>query len=101
MQWHYRCPTCGRIYAIEPGRYLCDVCAAAQKSEEPLRGVLECTWEGTDPEPGTIPLPVEPEYFPSIPVGKNTALGSGASAPGTWYAKSLAQRRHLQPFRLV
>jgi len=70
MQWHYRCPTCGRTYAIEPGRYLCDTCAAGQKPDEPLRGVLECVWEGTDPEPGSVPMPVEADYFPHIPVGK-------------------------------
>jgi len=70
MQWHYRCPTCGRTYAIEPGRYLCDACADEQKPDEPLRGVLECTWEGTDPEPGSVPMPVEAGYFPPIPVGK-------------------------------
>lgn len=70
MHWRYRCPTCGSTYAIEPGRYVCDVCAASQRPDEPLRGVLECTWEGDDPAPGSVPLPVEAQYFPSIPVGE-------------------------------
>jgi threonine synthase len=70
MQWRYRCPVCGRTYPIEPGRYLCDVCAKEQRTDEPLRGVLECTWEGSEPERGTIPLPVQDRFFPSIPVGK-------------------------------
>jgi threonine synthase len=33
-----------------------------------LGGVLECVFDGT-PEPGTIPLPVEAEFFPRLPVG--------------------------------
>ncbi|MCX7774658.1 MAG: pyridoxal-phosphate dependent enzyme [Rectinemataceae bacterium] len=68
--WHYRCPTCGSTYAIEPGRYVCDVCATSQRPDEPLRGVLECTWEGDDPALGSLPLPVEAPYFPPIPVGE-------------------------------
>jgi len=70
MQWQYRCLSCGKTYAIEPGRYLCEECSRAQKTNEPLRGVLECTWEGENPTPGIIPLPVEARYFPSIPVGQ-------------------------------
>jgi len=34
----------------------------------PLGGVLECRFEG-NPESGSIPLPVEAEFFPPIPVG--------------------------------
>jgi threonine synthase len=34
----------------------------------PLGGVLECIFDDR-PEPGTLPLPVEAEYFPPIPVG--------------------------------
>jgi len=70
ITWSYRCPACGRTYAIEPGRYVCDACAASQRPDEPLCGVLECTWEGGNPEPGSVPLPVEAEYFPPIPVGE-------------------------------
>jgi len=70
ITWRYRCPACGRTYPIEPGRYVCDACAASQRPDEPLRGVLECTWEGGNPEPGSVPLPVEAQFFPQIPVGE-------------------------------
>jgi len=70
MKWFYRCPLCGKTYPIEPGRYLCDSCAEAQKPNEPLRGVLECSWEGENPSRGSIPLPVEESFFPPIPVGQ-------------------------------
>ena len=69
-RWFYRCPSCGATYSIEPGRYLCDACALAQKPDEPLRGVLECAWEGDSPAPGSVPLPVEESFFPPIPVGQ-------------------------------
>lgn len=74
MNWLYRCPSCGARYAIEPGRYLCDACAAKRLPDRPLEGVLECEW-GEDAESAAeaarerIPLPVEDEYFPPIPVG--------------------------------
>ena len=70
MKWFYRCPFCGKTYPIEPGRYLCDSCAEAQKPNEPLRGVLECSWEGENPSRGSISLPVEESFFPPIPVGQ-------------------------------
>lgn len=69
-RWFYRCPACGTTYSIEPGRYLCDICSSAQKPDEPLRGVLECTWEGDPPLRGTLPLPIEDKFFPPIPVGQ-------------------------------
>lgn len=72
MRWLYRCPSCGAEYAIEPGRYLCDECAAKRKPDRPLEGVLECVWEASasaEAEAERIPLPVEDRYFPPIPVG--------------------------------
>jgi len=69
-RWFYRCPSCGATYSIEPGRYLCDACSSAQKPDEPLRGVLECAWEGDAPARGCIPLPVEAAFFPPVPVGQ-------------------------------
>ena len=78
MRWSYRCPACGRLYAIEPGRYLCDDCGKANAPGIPLQGVLECVFETakgeTVPE---IPLPVEAEHFPPLPVG-NTPLWAPA-----------------------
>ncbi|HXD39808.1 MAG TPA: pyridoxal-phosphate dependent enzyme [Ramlibacter sp.] len=72
MQWHYRCATCGAKYEILPGRYLCDPCSRRQQADRPLEGILEAEWEGDAPVFG-VPLPIEPEWFPRIPVG-NTPL---------------------------
>lgn len=78
MRWFYRCPSCGRQYAIEAGRYVCDECAKAQKPRHPLEGVLECLWEEAPAEvpalagkvrEGFIPLPVDAVHFPPLPVG--------------------------------
>lgn len=89
ITWSYRCPACGRTYAIEPGRYVCDACASSQRPDEPLRGVLECTWEGGNPEPGSVPLPVEAEFFPPIPVGETPLwapqrLRAALGMPNLW-----------------
>ena len=88
MKWFYRCHSCGATYDIVPGRYLCDICRKRQKYERPLEGVLEAEWEG-DADADTIPLPVEMEWFPPIPVG-NTPLWSPVrlrtqfNAPTLW-----------------
>ena len=88
MKWFYACPECGATYDIAPGRYLCDACAQAQQSERPLSGVLEVEWDGDIPA-GTIPLPVDAQWFPPIPVG-NTPLWAPErlraqfDAPGLW-----------------
>jgi len=73
MHWHYRCAACGTTYEIAPGRYLCDACAQHQQTDRPLEGILEAEWEGEMPSFVAVPLPVEPEWFPPIPVG-NTPL---------------------------
>ncbi len=88
MQWFYACPECGATYDIVPGRYLCDACAQAQQSERPLAGVLEVEWSG-DVAADMIPLPVEPRWFPPIPVGETplwapTRLRAQFGAPGLW-----------------
>jgi len=92
VKWVYRCPACGATYSIEPGRYLCDVCGKKNKPGIPLEGVLECVWEG-ELEPSekaalgeSIPLPVEPEFFPPLPVGdtplwRPTRLREALDAP--------------------
>ncbi len=70
MRWFYRCPTCGAEYEMEPDRYLCSSCAPKALPNRPLEGVLECAWEGEwTGGPGSVPLPVGAEWFPSIPVG--------------------------------
>jgi len=79
VRFSYRCSECGASYEIEPGRLLCDRCAALQQPDRPLRGILEVVLEADTapaPGPGRHPLdllPVEREWFPSIPVG-NTPL---------------------------
>jgi len=88
MKWFYRCHSCGARYDIVPGRYLCDACATRQIPKRPLEGVLEAQWEG-DPGPGSVPLPVEQNWFPCMPVG-NTPLWSPMrlrdefGAPNLW-----------------
>jgi threonine synthase len=73
VKWLYRCPSCGAEYAIEPGRYLCDKCASHNVPGMPLGGVLECAFDAASarkaPGAGAIPLPVEAEFFPRLPVG--------------------------------
>jgi len=88
-RWMYRCPTCGKTYPIEPGRYLCDECAKKQRPDEPLRGVLECALEGEAPARGSVPLPVEDRFFPPIPVGQTPLwaperLRSELGMPNLW-----------------
>jgi threonine synthase len=89
MNWHYRCAGCGATYEIVPGRYVCDHCARRQQADRPLEGILEAEWEGGEPGE-VIPLPVEPEFFPSIPVG-NTPLWAPErlrrelGAPKLWF----------------
>ncbi|MDP2791070.1 MAG: pyridoxal-phosphate dependent enzyme, partial [Rectinemataceae bacterium] len=95
MRWLYSCPTCGKVYAIEPGRYLCDSCGEGNRPGIPLEGVLECVWENDTgksheiAEAGSIPLPVEPEFFPSLPVGDTplwqpTRLREALDAPNLY-----------------
>jgi threonine synthase len=88
MKWFYRCDACGATYAIVPGLYLCDPCAARQQPGRPLAGVLETEWEGSA-DAQEIPLPVAPSWFPPIPVG-NTPLWAplrlreAYAAPNLW-----------------
>ena len=74
MSWFYRCYSCAERYDIAPGRYVCDACSRRQRPERPLEGVLEVQWEGRI-DSAAVPLPVEREWFPPIPVG-NTPLWS-------------------------
>ncbi len=95
MRWSYRCPACGAEYPIEPGRYLCDACGAHNAPGMPLEGVLECSFELDARErssglgPLAIPLPVDREFFPPIPVGDTplwtpVRLRDFLGFPGLW-----------------
>lgn len=88
MRWFHRCPACGATYDIAPGRYLCDPCSGGQRPGRPLAGVLDVDWEG-EPGPGVMPLPVEAQWFPPIPVGATPLwaprrLREDLGAPGLW-----------------
>ena len=88
MKWFCRCYRCGARYDLVLGRYLCDVCTQLQQVDRPLEGVLELDWEGVA-DPQSIPLPVEPEWFAPIPVGKTPLwapqrLREQFDAPNLW-----------------
>jgi threonine synthase len=80
MDFSYICSECGRGFAIEPHLMVCPDCGLAQALDQPLRGVLEVEVRGKVPADWEIAslLPVEPQFFPSIPVG-NTPLKDRAS----------------------
>ena len=75
MDFSYICSERGRRFAIKPGLMVCPQCALAQAPDQPLRGVLEVELAGTAPDDWTVAslLPVEPPFFPPMPVG-NTPL---------------------------
>ena len=88
MKWFCRCYRCGARYDLVLVRYLCDVCTQLQQVDRPLEGVLELDWEGAA-DPQSIPLPVEPEWFAPIPVGKTPLwapqrLREQFDAPNLW-----------------
>ena len=75
MQTNYQCSQCQKTFSIEPDLMVCPDCSQKQKSDEPLRGVLEVRYQkevGKDFDLYQL-LPVEKEFFPPIPVG-NTPL---------------------------
>jgi len=93
VRWSYRCPECGAAYPIEPGRYLCDRCGSRNAPGMPLHGVLECAFDPDEARrelaAGSIPLPVEAEHFPSLPVGGTPLwpaprLREELGFPGLW-----------------
>ncbi|MDC7227105.1 MAG: threonine synthase [Spirochaetales bacterium] len=77
MRFYYQCTECGLTFDIKPNVRLCPACRSAGRADRPLRGVLETICEGQPAiDPATDPiafihelLPVEHEFFPSIPVG--------------------------------
>jgi len=75
MTFDYICTECGAGYAIRPDLMVCPACAASQQPDEPVRGILEVRLTGTATEHFSVfdLLPVEPEFFPAVPVG-NTPL---------------------------
>ncbi|MBN1241415.1 MAG: pyridoxal-phosphate dependent enzyme [Spirochaetales bacterium] len=71
-KWVYACSSCGKLFPLEKGRYLCPECGPKSIPARPLEGILEAVWEGEAPT-GRVPLPVEAKWFPPLAVG-NTPL---------------------------
>ncbi len=73
MEFNYRCTVCNASYDITPDHTVCPVCSKHQQKDQPLTGVLEVELQGTLDKEYTVfeLLPVEPEYFPPIPVGNS------------------------------
>jgi len=71
MKFSYLCSECGKEYQLKPELMVCGDCYSGQKDTEPLRGILEVKLEGSIDRDFDIHdlLPVEKEFFPSIPVG--------------------------------
>jgi threonine synthase len=91
MRFRYLCSACDRRFAIEPRLMVCPDCSRAQAADEPLRGVLEVELIGEAPAGWTIGslLPVEPRFFPPIPVGETPLWAPGRlrrelEAPGLY-----------------
>lgn len=75
MRFSYICSECGQEYELTPDLMLCKTCSKEQNINKPLRGILEVKISGdltTDWDIFNL-LPIEREFFPSIPVG-NTPL---------------------------
>jgi threonine synthase len=75
MEFNYRCSKCLAVFDITPELTVCPDCSQRQKKDQPLLGVLEVELHGSLKKPfaAVDMLPVEPAYFPPIPVG-NTPL---------------------------
>jgi threonine synthase len=74
MKFNYRCTICSTTYAITPDLTVCPECSKQQLADQPLTGILEVELHGNvDPSFQIIDLlPIEAEYFPSIPVGNSS-----------------------------
>lgn len=75
ITFNYRCTICSASYEIRPEYTVCPHCAPNQKADQPLLGILEVELHGSTSDKFNIAelQPIEPEFFPPIPVG-NTPL---------------------------
>jgi len=74
LTFNYKCSLCDATYEIDPELMLCPECSFTHKPGQPLSGVLEVELKGTLSSQDPIDfLPVERQFFPTIPVG-NTPL---------------------------
>ncbi len=88
IRFNYRCTICSATYEIRPEYTVCPQCAQEQQAEQPLHGILEVELHGAVSGELNIAelLPIEPEFFPPIPVG-STPL---------WEPRRLRQRIGLK-----
>ncbi|MBC8259150.1 MAG: pyridoxal-phosphate dependent enzyme [SAR324 cluster bacterium] len=83
LSFNYKCSQCDTVYEISPELMLCPDCSCRHKPGQPLSGVLEVELKGTLTSSNPLEfLPVEAEFFPTIPVG-NTPL---------WHPQNLVQK---------
>jgi threonine synthase len=75
LDFNYRCSVCSATYEIGPDYTICPQCAPNQQVDQPLHGILEVELHGSVDGRFNVAalLPIEPEFFPPIPVG-NTPL---------------------------
>jgi len=80
MKYNYICTECGRQFDINSKLMVCPDCSSMQKADEPVRGILEVQLDGHMDQQFSVfdLLPIEKEYFPSVPVG-NTPLWEPAN----------------------
>ncbi len=88
IRFNYRCTICSATYEIRPEYTVCPQCAQEQQADQPLHGILEVELHGSVSGEFNIAelLPIEPEFFPPIPVG-STPL---------WEPRRLRQRIGLK-----
>lgn len=97
MEFSYLCTECGTSYELNPALTTCPFCSKTQKTDEPLKGVLEVHPQGTLPNDAAVDtevlvqslLPVPPEYFPPLPrvkgeLWKPERLREELSLPGLY-----------------
>jgi len=73
MKFNYRCTVCSTTYDLAPDLTVCPDCSRQQEADQPLTGILEVELHGSVASSFQVPdlLPIEAEYFPSIPVGNS------------------------------
>lgn len=73
MEFNYSCSVCNEKYDISPDLTTCPTCSRHQQEDQPLTGVLEVELHGKTDRNFAVSdlLPIEPVYFPPIPVGNS------------------------------
>ena len=83
LSFNYTCSVCNESFEIDPELMLCPICSKEHKPGQPLNGVLEVELHGSLKSNDPLDfLPVERNFFPTIPVG-NTPL---------WHPENLSEK---------